>query len=237
VSLKDQAKRALGAAGYEMRKANPPGPRRLRLIERFGVAAVIDVGGNRGQYGSRLRAAGYAGPLYSFEPQPDPFAALAAGAAADPLWHVANVGLGAAAGTVEMNVADGDDCSSILETSPALRSSLPEATAVDRIEIPLHRLDDSMAGVQGPFLLKIDTQGYEHAVLDGAADVLARTHVIDIEMALSRNYEGGSSIYDLMPRLHSLGFQALSVEPGFMDRATEQVLDADVLLVRADLLG
>jgi len=67
--------------------------------------------------------------------------------------------------------------------------------------------------------------------------VLARTHVIDIEMALSRNYEGGSSIYDLMPRLHALGFQALSVEPGFMDRATEQVLDADVLLVRADLLG
>jgi FkbM family methyltransferase len=234
--MKELLKRVAGQAGYEVRKANPPAARRLRLIERFGVAAVIDVGGNRGQYGARMRAGGYTGPLFSFEPQPSPYAELAALAVADDAWRTTNVALGSAAGTVTMNVADGDDLTSILTSSAAMRAALPQATPAAEIEVPVRRLDDELADVAGPFLLKIDTQGYEHPVIDGALEVIARSHVIDIEMALATNYEGGSTIYDLMPRLHDLGFQALSVEPGFTDRVTEQVLDVDVLMVRASLL-
>ena len=59
------------------------------LLSRRGVACVLDVGANRGQYARHLIEAGYAGEIVSFEPLPDAHAALAEAASAHARWRAA----------------------------------------------------------------------------------------------------------------------------------------------------
>jgi hypothetical protein len=81
-------------------------------------------------------------------------------------------------------------------------------------------------------MLKVDVQGAEHAVLDGLADRIFEVALIEVEMALVPLYLGGSTIYDMLPRLHDAGFDVVSIDSGFVDASSGQVLDVDLLLRR-----
>ena len=76
---------------------------------------MIDVGANLGQYATRLRAAGWAGPILSIEPIPEVHRQLGRAAAADPAWEVAPpLAVGAADGEVALEVSAESDMSSTL---------------------------------------------------------------------------------------------------------------------------
>jgi hypothetical protein len=63
----------------------------MALLELYRVNCVLDVGANRGQYGTLLREAGYAGRIVSFEPVPHIAQQLEAVAAKDGNWSVHRV--------------------------------------------------------------------------------------------------------------------------------------------------
>jgi hypothetical protein len=83
-----------------------------------------------------------------------------------------------------------------------------------------------------PFLLKIDTQGFERHVLDGAVGVMDLVQVLDLALDFTELYEGGSSAHELLPHLHQLGSDIHSIDEGFTDAATGRTLDADFLMAR-----
>jgi Methyltransferase FkbM domain len=60
----------------------------------------------------------------------------------------------------------------------------PPDQTVDRIDVPVRRLDDIVAdaGVDRIGLLKIDVEGWERQVLDGAKDCLQRTDRVVLEL-------------------------------------------------------
>jgi hypothetical protein len=106
---------------------------------------------------------------------------------------------------------------------------------VQQLTVDVVALDDIWDAVVGPTdrtLLKIDTQGYENAVLDGVEHHLNDVALVEIEMALTELYLGGSTIHSLLPRLHAGGFDVISIDSGFVNAATGQVLDVDMLLGR-----
>ena len=208
-----------------------PAAQRVSLIKECGVDLVIDVGANTGQYAKALRARGFTGRIQSFEPLPDAFAELLAAAGNDPNWEVRNEALGPMNAQIEFNVSGDGVCSSPLLATAGLTTSIPQSTTVGTTTVSQARLDEVALPAER-VLLKIDTQGYEHHVLDGATQTLSRTVALDVEMALVELYEGGSSIYDLLPRLHREGFSVVSIESGFVDPRTSQTLDVDVLLIR-----
>ena len=82
------------AAGYELiprwRLGNLALATHLQaLFALLNVDCVLDVGANRGQYGTFLRReVGYTGRIASFEPQPACLRDLHAKASRDPLWEV-----------------------------------------------------------------------------------------------------------------------------------------------------
>ena len=233
------AQRLARRLGYDLtprRKAKSAHAQLLAVLAHFRITCVLDVGANVGQYGAMLRAWGYPGRIVSFEPQASAHAALARRAAADPAWQVApRVALGDRAGQIELDVSAESDMSSVLPQSALLRQVSPSSAVVRRETVPLRRLDE----VAGTYLrpddrvfLKIDTQGYEAAVMAGAGDLLERLAGIQLEMSLVPLYEGERALRALLDDLAARGFEPYLFLPGYFERKLARQLQVDGVFMR-----
>jgi FkbM family methyltransferase len=82
------------------------------------------------------------------------------------------------------------------------------------LEIETRRLDDwcREAGIEQIDFLWMDVQGAEREVLEGAGDMLERTHFIYTEYSNEELYEGQATLAELLRLLP--GFEVLIVYPG-----------------------
>ena len=211
------------------------GYRRARLLDHYRIDQVYDVGANSGGYGRELREFGYGGEIVSFEPLAGPYALLRAVADRDPRWTAVNLALGAASSTAQMNVAANSASSSFLPMRDAHRRAAPWATYVGREEVSVTTLDAVFARYRNgtvPFV-KMDVQGYEEQVLEGAALSLPMLRGVQLEMSLVPLYDGAWVFTDAVHYFEAAGFDLVSLEPGFYDRATGQLLQADGVFMRA----
>jgi len=223
------------------RDAPPQAPadrRRLEAIRRNSINAVIDVGASIGEFGAKLRASGYRGRIVSFEPLSGSFAELRRRAEDDSMWTVVHAAIGERDGEATINVSGASVSSSLLAMNQAHVDAMPVSRYVGTETIPLKRLDSALphalpAADGSRYALKLDVQGYERAVLDGAADTLTRTYVLEIELSLAPLYEGSPLYTEMIARLDALGFRLVSWEDVFIDPETRYVLQADGLFVRS----
>ncbi len=204
-------------------------------LEGAAVDRVLDVGANVGQYARRLRAAGWRGDILSFEPLPAAHAVLQAAAAGDPAWGVAPaVAVGAAAGVGELERSRESDMSSLRPQTERLRQLSPSSAVAETLEVDVRRLDALVtpraAGER--LFLKIDVQGGEDAVLDGVGPLWARLVGIQLELALTRLYDGERGYLETCTRLESLGFHLALVLPGYFDGKARRQLQFDGVFLR-----
>ena len=225
--------------GYDLaprRKARSPDAQLAAVLERFSVNCVLDVGANVGQYAKRLRALGYAGRIVSFEPLPDAHAGLLRRAAADPTWQVAQrMAIGERDGEVEIELAAESDMSSILPQSALLRRISPTSAVIRRERVPIARLDRIAASFVAPgdeVFLKIDVQGYEPQVLEGAGDLLRTVRGIQLEMSLVPCYEGERGFRETIDQLEAAGFELYLLLPGYFERKLARQLQVDGVFIR-----
>jgi FkbM family methyltransferase len=204
------------------------------ILNEKRINVVLDVGANFGQFAQWIRKLGYEGRIVSFEPLTEAHQQLTRVAARDSQWAVApRMALGSASGEVEIHVAGNSASSSVLPMLAVHRDASPESRYVDVEKAPLKRLDDACPFSQGERpLLKIDVQGYEMAVLDGATQLLANCEAIIIEMSLVPLYEGQPLAIDLWQYLTRLGFEACYFSPGFRDPQSRHLLQMDGVFVR-----
>jgi Methyltransferase FkbM domain len=62
-----------------------------------------------------------------------------------------------------------------------------------------------------PFGLKIDVEGFERQVVEGAARFLEQTQFVIAEVSVSPRFEGGASSAEFIALLRSHGFEVLDV--------------------------
>ena len=86
-------------------------------------------------------------------------------------------------------------------------------------------------------MLKIDTQGYESFVLDGAGTLVTDFAAIQLEMSFVALYAGQQLYDDLMTRLTGQGFQIYGIEPGFADPKTGRMMQCDVFFAASRLIS
>lgn len=67
------------------------------------------------------------------------------------------------------------------------------------------------AGAAGPYFLKVDTQGYELAVLDGASHVLTDTLAVLLEVSLFQFFTGGPQLAEVVSAMFRRGFVVYDV--------------------------
>ncbi len=97
-------------------------------------------------------------------------------------------------------------------------------------EVPLRRLDDIAQGAEPPFGIKIDTEGYELAVIEGAAATLRETEFVIAEVAVKRRFEGGYRFSELIAALGRHGFEPLD----FLTPLRPDSADCDMVFARWD---
>jgi len=209
---------------------------RARLLQRFEITTVLDIGANEGQFALEFREhVKYRGKITSFEPVSEAFAKLQARAAADPLWKCRQEAISDVSGKDFINVSANSFSSSLLEASEASLAIEPSIGVAKREEIIVHRLDDIFDEVCPPgekVYLKIDTQGLELKILQGAAKVLERISILQIEVSFYPVYVGEMLAHDMLAYLYGFGFKVITIEPAWEDPKTGELLQADVILIR-----
>lgn len=174
-------------------------PSPLEIVQRVLGASgappatgdAIDVGAHTGSFTDELLRSGLFTSVTAFEPNPENAAALSALALHDTRLTVVRAALGDRAGAGELH-CDGDKATGSLL---AYREGYATHGLVQRVPVPVMTLDDYRAGSGRSAvpvrLIKIDTQGYDFAVIRGASRLLASDRpVVIAEMIYVPMYVG-----------------------------------------------
>jgi FkbM family methyltransferase len=238
-SLRQHIKAVARSFGFDVIRFHPESSDQAKLwavLNHLKTDLVLDVGANEGQYGSGLRAIGYRGRMVSFEPLSSAHAVLTRNAQGDAGWQIhSRAAIGDSDGEITINIAGNNVSSSVLPMLAQHANAAPESQYIGSEKVPLVRLDSVAtayaASAQSVFL-KIDTQGFEAAVLRGASQLLHKCRAVQLEMSLTPLY-AGQELWDYFVReLTAMGFELWTVLPGFVEASTGRSLQFDAIFVR-----
>jgi len=239
VNIKQMIRRVCRRIGYDVVRYEPtfhPDARRRALFESFKIDTVLDVGANTGQYGKYLRnVIGYKGRIISFEPLSSAYSELRRTAIADGSWKAINNALGNKNGRIQINIAGNSLSSSALEMLPSHLKAAPESKYIGKEDIEVITLDSvfkDICSTKQSILLKIDTQGYERFVIEGATNSLPFIATIELEMSLVPLYQGEMLFNEMYEGLYRRDYRMVSIEAEFSDNRTGQVLQVDSIFHR-----
>jgi FkbM family methyltransferase len=214
--MKHLLQRLANSLGYEFRRLHTAAENDAVLFARGLIHApkpvVFDVGAHDGETAKRLRQLFPAARIHCFEPFPDSCILLEQATNGDHDTSIHRVGLSNRQGTATMNCNASTATNSLLGTDPRARETWGEGLldTGGTIEIPITTLDDFCEGegIERIDLLKIDTQGAEYAVLEGAARLLTRqaVAVLVFEMITASTYAGQRSPSEYFTLLQSHGY-------------------------------
>lgn len=214
------------AAGYGL----------YRSLTSAGPNTILDVGANDGGFARLIRAFGCTANIVSFEPLQEVADRLRANASRDPGWHVLQLALGDCNEERQINVAANNGASSsLLAMAQRHRSASPTAVYVGKERVTVRRLEDVAAehkGSWGSVALKVDTQGFERAVLEGAGTFLSEVVAVQLELSVAELYEGAWKWQEAVNWLRGRGFELRAVDPGFCDVNTGEMLQFDGVFAR-----
>ncbi len=168
------------------------------------LKCVVDVGANAGQWCSMLLNCVTPEKLILIEPETKAFTELQKEFRDRPGVELHNVAAGNKCAAVKFFVTRDSTGASVLQPRDEMRELIGRNWTVEsEIEVRMTTLDRLLADVPEISLLKIDVQGFEKAVIAGAAEILSRTKFLLIELNYMRQYVGGSwlgEIHEILTR-------------------------------------
>lgn len=201
-----------------------------KALRPFDFKTVIDVGANKGQFASFARVQWPDARLICFEPLPGPRRKLQS---LLPHAKVFDYALGAASGRADIHVASREDSSSLLPLG-ILQKSMFAMQSVGQMEVEVRRLDEVIEtdDLSKPVLLKIDVQGLELLVLEGAEGLLPNIHAIYVEASFKELYCGQHLAGEVISFAESKGFSSAGLF-NTLSAAANDVVQADFLFLRS----
>lgn len=226
--MKSLFKKAARASGYQITGRKPGF---AELMRHHGIATVLDIGANEGQYGAELREQGYDGDIISFEPIGSVHERLAGRAAQDARWTTRRLAVGDRDEQRAINVSDATVFSSFMDLSAYSADKFATARTVRTEQVTVTRLDTYLQAnplPAGPAYLKIDTQGLEKEVLIGAGERLKDFKLVQAELALRALYHEQDDWLFLVRWMAERGFRVVAAKENGFDHDRVELLELDV---------
>ena len=184
-----------------------------QLVINKGIDYIIDVGANIGQFGTEIFRNGFAGELVSYEPDPSLFRTLVETTGKHKNWRAFNFGVGSTLSELDLYVSKNDGLSSSFLRMNRIHETLfPNTDAASTIKVPIVTLDNHLIIKESKkTFLKIDTQGFESEVLEGARELLKKIQLIQIEVSVINLYDGQANLLNLLQTLQESGLSIVDV--------------------------
>lgn len=206
------------------------------VLRSRDIDCIFDVGANAGQYGSFLRGLGYKGHIISFEPVRSVFEELKRRCERDDKWICFNYALGDKKEEKVLNVYKSTVFSSFLTANNYSKNIWHSLEEVRPETVKVFRLDDVWGELTAKlgckrYMLKLDTQGFDRFVFDGARACLDNIAVLQSELSLIPVYDGMSQAYAVLNHFHDHGFLISGLYPINRDKSLA-VIEYDCVLVK-----
>jgi hypothetical protein len=139
---------------------------------------------------------------------------------------------------IEINISSNLHSSSVLEILEEHTNAEPSSKYIQREKVEQIALDGFKSNFSkySKIFLKIDTQGYEWNVLQGAKEFLKDVAVVQLEMSFVSLYKDQKLFNDIFTFLYHFGFEIYDVEPGFTNEVTGQQYQVDCVFVNRNHL-
>lgn len=205
------------------------------------IDLILDIGANTGQFASKMIDCGYRQRIISFEPLSSAYPHLLKNALKHENWEAAErAAIGDLDGMIHINVSINSHSSSILTVNQQHVDAAPSAAFIGKEEVPIKKLDSLMNEFDGSsaILLKIDTQGFEKNVIEGALHLIqTKVKIILLELSLLPLYEGAVTFADMVKYLETIGFEPLFYNPGYTDRSTDEIQQLEGCFIKREMVG
>lgn len=213
-----------------------------RFFDEFKVDCVFDVGANTGQYANMLRnEVRFNGQIFSFEPTPELADSLDFLAKADLKWQVEKLALSDSEGLLPFFVTKSSQLNSLNRPNNQDTTWLSDVNVVEmKLEVRAERLATTWNRLRDKYefsrpFLKIDTQGHDLNVINGAGECLSHFLGIQVELGFKRLYENAPRAVDIIDRLGREGFEPHALFPNNAGHFPE-LIEMDGIFVRSSLL-
>jgi FkbM family methyltransferase len=206
------------------------------LLNKNNINLVLDVGANAGQFAQSIRTNGYDKNIVSFEPLLEVYNNLLKISKNDNRWKVyKRCALGDRNEKSSINVSAYEQSSSILSMTSLHSKIKKNSEYVSKQEINIYKLDsifNEICSSKDKIFLKVDTQGYEDKIIDGAKKSLSQIKGILLEASLVELYKGTTLWLDLILKIQKLGFLPWLIDRGFSDNINFRTLQVDIVFLR-----
>jgi FkbM family methyltransferase len=237
--MKNSIQKIFNKMGYKINRFNPASDDNAQLIcvlNKVDASIVFDIGANTGQFAQGLYSAGFSGEVISFEPLISAHTKLCNASNKNSSWFVhRRTAIGDYDGETEINVAGNSVSSSLLPILDAHTCAAPHSAFIKSEPTPIARLDSiapQYLNTKSRPFIKIDTQGFEWQVLNGAGETLKLTQGVLLELSMVHLYEGQRLWREIIDRMAREGFTFWAIQRGFVDPRSGRSLQFDGLFIR-----
>lgn len=163
----------------------------------------VDIGANIGTMALEASIkVGSEGKVFTFEPHPRTFQYLQG-----------NLRLNGIKNTLARNLALGNGNGEVTYSSRSDDSQNSVVEGPNGVRVPIHRLDDLGIGEREIALIKIDVEGYEKFVIEGAENTLRLAKCVYFESADAHFERYGYTSPEIFKLLSKRGFKVFKITP------------------------
>ncbi|MCX6164007.1 MAG: FkbM family methyltransferase, partial [Ignavibacteriae bacterium] len=208
----------------------------LKQIKYNNVDLIFDIGANAGQFSIMLFKLGYYGKIVSFEPLSSAHEVLKNRSKKFSNWAIAErCAIGDTDGEIEINISKNSISSSALKILNEHVIAAPKSEYIGSEKVKVYKLDsifDKYILDEKNIFIKIDTQGFEEKILNGASESIKKAKGLLVETSLVQLYEGQALFPRIFDRIIKQGFELTGIQHAFINKETGRVLQIDLIFFR-----
>jgi len=198
------------------------------------IETVIDVGSYIGAFAFAMQIMRSGVRLYAFEPLEENLRQLELHLRRFPNCQIFPVALGNYSGEAEFWRSEFPASSSVLPMGELHKTVFPHTASQVKEVVRMAKLDEylSQMAFEGRVLLKLDVQGFERQVLEGAVETLKRVDYVLAEVSYQPLYQGQALFEDIYEFLRVHGFEYAGNFSSLTSPLDGTILQSDALFVR-----